>query len=97
MPPFFCLFMLIMSFVHSSIANAYLSGNGLAVQQCDGAGGRERGSSAAGTPGPRVSREKLHLREIYASGGGLLMAPHSCEACAYTLVGLYCCSFCQRG
>jgi len=38
------------------------------------------GRSAAGPRGPRVSqcfllREKLHTREIYVSGGGLLMAP----------------------
>jgi len=49
------------------------------------------GRSAAGRPGPRESqmfshREKLHPREVYASGGGLLVVPISSIIAPHLLV-----------
>jgi len=58
--------------VRPSVANAYLSGNS--------AGGRERPQRCCthmdhGCPRCFLPRDKLHPREIYASDGGLIVAP----------------------
>ena len=73
-----CLLMLIMLIIRSSVANAYLSGSGLKAlaQKRNSAGGHERPQRCwpTGVPGVSSAVKTSLPREIYASGGGILVA-----------------------